>query len=220
MNSHGQFREISGRCPLHGFLVVGLSLVLLTLAACGPSSVPEPWEEPFDEMGSWQLSSDAAAEVAIAEGQLQIHVLQPGQIAWATAGRTFKDFHLRVEATQLAGPVDNEYGVLVRLEDDTQFYAFSISGDGYVRVARYADGIWMVLGSDWTPQAAVHQGAATNVLEVEAHGTQFIFLVNGEQVAQVTDETLPDGDIGLYAGAFDEAGVQIAFDNLLISVVK
>lgn len=208
-----------GQLRLYGFLTVGLILALLVLAACGTSSLKKPWEEPFNEEGSWQLSSDAAAEVAIAEGQLQIHILQPGQIAWATTGRTFSDFHLRVEATQLAGPVDNEYGILVRLEDDTHFYAFSISGDGYARVAHYAAGVWTVLGSDWTPQAAVHQGAATNVLEVEARGTQFTFWVNGEQVAQITDETLPDGDVGLYAGAFDEAGVQIAFDNLLMSSV-
>jgi len=208
-----------GQLRLYGLLTVGLILALLGLAACGASSLKEPWEEPFAEVGSWQLSSDAAAEVAITKGQLQIHILQPGQIAWATAGRTFKDFHLRVEATQLAGPVDNEYGVLVRLEDDTHFYAFSISGDGYARVAHYAAGVWTVLGSDWTPQAAVQQGAATNVLEVEARGTHFTFWVNGEQVAQVTEETLPDGDVGLYAGAFDAAGVQIAFDNLFISSV-
>ncbi len=208
-----------GQLRFYGLLAVGLILALLMLADCGASSLKKPWEEPFDEAGSWQLSSDAAAEVSITQGQLQIHILQPGQIAWATAGRTFRDFHLRVEATQLAGPVDNEYGVLVRLEDDTHFYAFSISGDGYARVAYYAAGVWTVLGSDWMPQAAVHQGAATNVLEVEARGTQFTFWVNGEQVAQVTEETLLDGDIGLYAGAFDEAGVQIAFDNLLMSSV-
>jgi hypothetical protein len=43
------------------------------------------------------------------------------------------------------------------------------------------------------------------------------FLVNGETVAQVEDETYRSGDIGLYAGTFFEPGVEIHFDNLEVT---
>jgi hypothetical protein len=141
-------------------------------------------------------------------------------VAWAVAERTFADFDLQVDATQLAGPADNEYGVLVRMEGDTRFYAFSVSGDGYVRASRYDDGRWEILGSDWTAHAAVNQGAVTNTLAIEARGSQFAFSVNDEQVLQVEDGALASGEVGLYAGAFDEAGVHIAFDDLMVEGIS
>ncbi len=200
---------------LRSFLLVAL----LGMASCAPRAELETWDEPFDEIGTWQLSSDAAAETRIDDGHLLIHVREPGQVAWAATGKRFADFHLVVEATSIAGPEDNEFGILVRMDGDKHFYAFSISADGYARVARYADGQWTLLSPDWFPQPAIQQGMVTNRLELEARGADFTFLVNDERVAQVNDAALTQGNIGLYAGAFDEAGVQVAFDNLRIEPV-
>jgi len=47
-----------------------------------------------------------------------------------------------------------------------------------------------------------------------AQGPDFSFYVNGEHVFDVTDASFAEGDIGLVAGAYDEAGVRIHFDNL------
>jgi hypothetical protein len=102
------------------------------------------------------------------------------------------------------------------MDGDSHFYAFSVSGDGYVRASRYDDGRWEVLGPDWVAHEAVNQGAATNTLTVEARGAELTFWVNDEQVLQVTDDALARGEIGLYAGAFNESGVNIAFDDLVI----
>ncbi|MBN1486781.1 MAG: hypothetical protein JW981_04015 [Anaerolineae bacterium] len=195
------------------FLITVLALVVLN----GCSGAVEPWNEPFDTVGDWQLESDASASVEITGGRLLINILVPGQIAWASIEeRPLSDFRLTVEAAQEAGPMDNEYGVLLRMEDDVRFYAFSVSGDGYVRIALYENEQWTLLGQDWTASDAVHQGMATNVLGVDANGEQLTFSVNGEVVAQLSDATLTKGGIGLYAGAFNEAGVEVAFDNLQI----
>ena len=191
-------------------------ILLLALAACGRRSAPPVWTESFDDAEAWRLHSDAAAELEIRDGRLHILILQPGQVAWAVAEHTYTDFNLRVEATQLSGPQDNEYGVLLRMDDDVRFYAFSISGDGYVRASRYDEGRWEVLGPDWTAHEAVNQGETTNALTVEARGAQFTFMVNDEQVAQIEDDTFARGEIGLYAGAFDTPDVHIAFDNLRV----
>jgi len=201
---------------LVGSILCALAVVL---PACGARDHGS-WAEPFDDAGDWQLSADAAASVAAADGVLRVHVFELGQVAWAAAGRTYSDFHLTVEATQVSGPDDNEYGVLARMAGDQQFYVFSISGDGYARIARYDNGSWTVLGPDWVESNVIHQGAATNLLEVEARGATFIFSVNGAQVLQVEDAQLAKGDIGLYAGAFNEADVVIDFDNLEVEPLQ
>jgi hypothetical protein len=210
---------IQNRGQRRWLLVAILYVLAAVLLACGVGD-HGPWTEAFDDAGDWQLSADAAASVAVADGVLRVHVFEVGQVAWAAASRTYSDFQLTVEATQVSGPDDNEYGVLVRMAGDQQFYVFSISGDWYARVAQYSSGSWNLLGSDWVPSDAIRKGAATNLLEVEARGATFIFSVNGTQVLQVEDAQLAKGDIGLYAGAFNEADVVIDFDNLEVQPLQ
>jgi hypothetical protein len=166
------------------------------------------------------VGSDAIADVSVAEGRLLIHVFEPGQVAWASTLREWGDVRLEVTATQVAGPMDNEYGVLLRMDGDQHFYAFSISGDGYARAARYDEGGWTLLGSDWTSSEAIHQGEASNLLVVVAQGDAFEFLVNDQSIIQVqADEgaALESGNVGLYAGAFGTGDVVVAFDDLHIT---
>ncbi len=59
------------------------------------------------------------------------------------------------------------------------------------------------------------------ISQVIARGNQFAFNVNGQPVTTFSDDEFKQGDIGLTAGTlFDNAGVQIAFDNLTVSEVK
>jgi hypothetical protein len=198
-----------------------LLALLWTAMGCGrPVQESGAWKNAFDDGAGWHLSSDAVADVSVADGALLVHVFAPGQVAWAMSDRRWGNLHLTVEATHISGPDDNEYGVLIRMNDSGSgadaFYAFSISGDGYARIARYGKGTWTVLGSDWVPSSAILQGEATNVLEVVAQGTALEFIINGEPVLQTIDATLTTGSIGVYAGAFAEGGVVVAFDNLQV----
>jgi len=195
-------------------LVVAL---VVFLVACGGEQLP--WSDDFsDPAGGWQAESDASAEVRCYEGVMSLLVKVPNRLAWASAGREFSDFRLAVEATQVAGPDDNEYGLLVRMRDADHFYRFSISGDGYYLVSKYDGGAWEVLNGDWTSSdAAIHLGAVTNLLEVVCQGATMTFLVNGVTLMQVEDGSYSRGDIGLYAGSFFEPGVEIHFDNLTVT---
>lgn len=190
--------------------------ILFLLTACGKGD-GLAWEEDFSAPGIWKLESDAAARVTVEEGVLRISILAPNQLAWASAGKDLWNFHLTVEASQVAGPDDNEYGVLLRMQDPRNFYAFSVSGDGYFLVSRFVDGVRQPLGADWTPSDAVHPGIGTNVLEVVVQGNQMTFIVNGRQLAWVEDDRFSHGDVGLYAGSFYEGGVEVRFDNLRVT---
>jgi hypothetical protein len=197
------------------WLVVASVAVVALLVACGGEQLP--WADDFSDPASgWQAESDASAEVGYHEGVMRVLVRSPSRLAWASAGRQLSDFHLAVEATQVAGPDDNEYGALVRMQDADHFYRFSVSGDGYYLVSKYNGEEWVALSGDWTPSDAIHVGAATNLLEVVCRGATMTFLVNGVQLIQVEDRSYPRGDIGLYAGSFFEPDVEVHFDNLRV----
>ncbi len=200
------------------WLVTALVALVALLVACGGEQLP--WADDFSDPASgWQAESDASAEVGYHEGMMRILVKAPNRLAWASAGREFSDFHLAVEATQVAGPDDNEYGVLVRMRDSDHFYRFSISGDGYYLVSKYDGEEWVALNGDWTTPPdpdAIRLGAATNLLEVVCQGATMTFLVNGVQLALVEDSSYSRGNIGLYAGSFFESGVEVHFDSLRV----
>ena len=197
-------------------LVQALVTMMALLVACGRGELP--WSDDFsDPTSGWRAESDASAEVGYHEGVMRIVVKAPNRLAWASAGREFSDFHLAVEATQVAGPDDNEYGVLVRMQDPDHFYCFSISGDGYYQVSKYDNGERKPLSGDWVPSDAIQTGVATNLLEVICQDAAMTFLVNGVQLVQVEDVDYRRGGIGLYAGSFFEPGVEIHFDDLTVT---
>lgn len=202
-------------------LVVILSVcVLLITNACSPGTALEKeivWTDSFESIQGWQLSADASATVGIEDGVLKVEVHTPGQVAWSAHESVWKNFHLTVVTEQQSGPLDNEYGVLVRMDNDTSFYVLSISGDGYARAALFQNETWTVLGNDWTPIPYIQQGLSANTLSVNAQDTSLTLSVNGESVLQIDDATLSKGTIGLYAGAFGEGGVVITFDDLEVT---
>lgn len=125
----------------------------------------------------------------LADGDIQITVGEPGAGAYSVAAPHFGDFDLRVEARAVAGPVDNGYGVVFRLQnkdnhlvDDDNYYLFLVSSDGYYRLSRSVYGDVTII-SDWIESPLVNQGLdAANRLRVVAQGDQFRFFINNQPV--------------------------------------
>ncbi len=199
-----------------------IALCAFTLTACGPALTPLPYAADFSTAGGgWKTASDEAIKIEVQDGALHFAISELDTIAWSTPkDNRFGDFVLDVDATQVGGPNDNTYGVIFRYQDDRNFYRLDISGDGYFAVFKRKDGVWAKV-QDYVETPAVKQGNATNHLQVIAQGNQFTFNVNGETVKTFSDGDFSSGNVGVTAGTlFDNAGVQIAFDNLKVSEVK
>jgi hypothetical protein len=192
--------------------------LLILISGCAPGAAP-PFADSFDDArNNWTLASNNQAEILIEGSQLRITVKQPDSLAWSIAtGKTFDDFTLDVDAAPLAGPEDNDYGVIVRHMDDENFYRFEISGDGYFNVQKRAKGKWEKLMADWTPSEAIHKGQAANHLRVVCAGSSLTFYVNQAQLIRVSDNSFARGQVGLFVGTLAEPGAQVAFDNLNVN---
>ncbi len=199
-----------------------LLAMALILAACGPALTPLPYSDDFSNPTSgWKTVDDEAVKIAYQDGALHFVVNDLDTQAWSVPkDKRFGDFVLDVDATQIAGPNDNSYGVIFRYVDDRNFYRADISGDGYYALFKYKDGKWNKL-QDYVESAAVKQDQSTNHIQIVAEGKQFALNVNGQAVKTFTDSDFPTGNVGVTAGTlFDNAGVHIAFDNLTVSEVK
>lgn len=197
-----------------------LALLLLLLAAC--ASLRGPYEETFDEAGKWGTGEDLEASGEVTGGRYEFLVKSDLGLFWATAGELISDGIYQVEATQLDGPLDNGYGMMFRVDSDSDsFYLFEVSGDGYVWIGvceNSCEEEQPLVGNGWVSSEAVNQGLnVTNVLRVRAEGGNMIFFVNDQEVGRVTDNTLGRGDIGIMVETLGQGGVLVAFDNFTVT---
>lgn len=188
-----------------------------------PSPVPRMiFQDDFEDPGSgWVLESSDALAGFFEEGSLHLHVKSPMLLAWIQNPelQSLDDFDLEVDATQVSGPDNNEYGVMFRYQNPDNFYAFLVTGAGSFGVTAKINGeYYSVLNFTLTP--SVQPGTSTNRLRLVADGPQITVYANGELLAIVPDNTFRRGDIFLAAGAFEQGDVHVAFDNLKVTEIE
>jgi hypothetical protein len=227
--------------PLVPVLVlVGIVLFLICLSAAGLffwlaySGRSEPtgvavirtplYQDDFGDAGSgWDVYDEDDTWAGYWEGEYRLAVNQDSYMAWANPD--FQDmpadFEVEVEARQVEGPLDNNFGLLVRYDPASDdFYWFQISGDGYYSVDLRRGENWVTV-VEWEESDAINQGLdATNHVKVTGSGSRFDFYVNDTYLTDVFDDTLLSGTIGLAVGTFDEPGVVVHFDNIRVFALQ
>lgn len=186
---------------------------ITAIKSCSPA-----FSDDFSgDEGEWDTESDGDVSRFYAEKALHIKVLSDYLVAWSDH-RDVRviDFLLEVDTAHVAGPLDNEFGILFRYVDGDNFYEFAISSDGFY-------GLWKQVGDEWqtiirwTRSGMIHTGeGSSNRIGVLAQGKRIVLLVNGKVLAEAEDDTFAQGRVALVVGAFEEDGVEIAFDNLRI----
>ncbi len=212
------------------FLV--LLLALLALAACGVATEAEPdtcdspdflfaddFSGEFD--CGWALYDRGGGTAAIDNAAMQLIVGQPGQLWWTNPGRDFDDVVITAEARQVDGPNDNAYGLICRYQNEENFYAFMVSGDGYFAIGKYQTGVetvtYLTPDAQFQPSDAINVGVASNELRVSCIGNQLSMEVNGIPLLSVTDPTFVNGDVGLAAATLQQGTTIVEFDNVRVT---
>jgi|WetSurMetagenome_2_1015567.scaffolds.fasta_scaffold289547_2 hypothetical protein len=171
-----------------------------------------------DLHNNWFSEVTEQSDKGYEDGEFRLTVYQPEFSTWSYPDppRDFADFALEVDARRVSGPLDNEFGVLVRYQPDTdEFYLFAISSNGFYSVQKYQANEWQKL-VDWTESTAILQGEDVNRLRVTGQGDKLRFFVNGEPLTLVEDASFRSGSVGLLATANEKGGVAVAFDNLRV----
>ena len=136
--------------------------------------------------------------------------------------RSFNDFTVELQvltvSKKTAPEGDFRYGLAFRRSGD-QYYAFTISP----RTKK-----WFVLKSAPSGVTVLSEGTDENIheldqddtLRVDAQGSNFLFHLNDQLVAQASDPDYASGEIGFYVESFDSPNTHIHFDHLVIRDVS
>ncbi len=201
--------------------------LLLALSACQTSLItdlaaqagePIYWDDFSDSSGNWPAYSSQQGVMGYADGVYTISVVSSDYQLWAVSGQTYRDVVVSVDATRIAGPLANLFGLVCRYQDGENFYFFIISSDGYFATGKTKNGVASLLGQGMMAYSSdIAQGMGTNHLAFSCIGDALTGAVNGQVVTLTRDPDFSTGDAGLLAGSFEEGGVQVRFDNFLVA---
>jgi hypothetical protein len=213
---------------LHCLFLTASALLLVGCRISGlVAGAPQPNQVLFQDnfsnpLSGWTRFSDSGGDANYASGMYRILVNVPGLDLWAHPGLDFDDVRIEADAIKVGGQGDNRFGVICRLNgppEQSNFYVLMISSDGYYGIGKVRGPDTSLLGAAaMLPSEAIHLGGDPNHIRADCVGNRLTLYVNGFKLAEVSDPEFRSGDVGLLAGAYQNPGVDIRFDNF--SVLK
>ena len=175
----------------------------------------------FDDFSNPESGWDRLESTDYANGGYRIFIDMPRTRYWARPYLNFEDVVVEVDARLVGGGDDNSLGVICKHQDDENFYALMISSDGFFAIRKRFQGSELLLlsGTTFIPSEAINtEPGATNRLRAECIGGALRLYVNLQPVAEVFDNDIVAGDVGLIASTFDADTTDILFDNFVAYV--
>lgn len=165
----------------------------------------------------WLTWEDEKARIAYQDGGLLFQIMTSQFDYWSLARQSFSDAILAVEAQVVAGPRNNDFGLICRYQNPQQFYAFIISSDGYAGIAVMDGQGYQILGGEALQYfSQLDRDENRYLIRADCIGSHLALYVNQEKLLEVEDYRYNSGDVGLLAGTYEEAGVEILFDNFYV----
>lgn len=181
------------------------------------------WSENFDPPAfNWGRGRTAIADAGYVEGALQA-VLQTRAEPYWSIGPTYRvsaaNFYYEGDIIVKECAKGDQYGLVFR-NDGYDYYAFTITCDGYFWLIRRLDDRYDLLKVASSPFVPTGPGAYR--LGVLVQGKRIVLSVNGQAIYDHTENRLdqiPAGSFGVYARAVSTGLLTIRWDNLTASEV-
>lgn len=198
-----EFDNFQVNAPPAPAYMSGTGKIILTDWTAGN---PNKWKT-----GSYQvLDAAGTREIVDTKYSWQTTSASDETVLAAPAMAPVVDFDVSVDAKQTSGSEKAEYGLVFRHTDPDTEYVFTVTGYGAYSLSYNQDGDYHVLIFP-TSSPAVKIGEV-NRLRVIGAGSHFIFYVNGEIVAEVNDEALSHGTVGVTAEGYDKEKPTASFE--------
>jgi len=177
----------------------------------------DDFSNPFT---NWSTGEDGNARLAITASTFQIQIDTAQDLYWSTAGLNFADVRIAVDTEKRAGPASAEYGVICRYDETNgiyNFYYLVIAGDTYAAIIKVVNTEQVEISARNMTFEAIRGGNASNHITAECVGNRLSLFANGIELISVLDSSHTRGDIGLIASTYEEGGIDVRFDNIVVS---
>lgn len=167
-----------------------------------------------DPNSGWDDTEWEDGAVHYTNGEYQVTVIPQQWLVWSYLGEEYDDVILSVDTRAIEPTGVGDYGLICRLVDDDNFYAFEVSEDGYFSIWKEINGEVETL-YDWEYSDAIPMDGAFTI-NAACAGNRLLMGVNDLLLADITDEDLVSGKVGLLVGTLDQGGLVVGFDNFVV----
>lgn len=174
-------------------------------------------EDDFSDGKKWQLSESAVGNIAMGKNELTIAIGENDAYLYSLRqDPVFTDFYLEITAEASMCRDLDEYGVLFRVTPNIDYYRFSLSCNGQVRMDRVKGGE-ASSPQPWLMSGAVPPGApSSSRIGIAALGSRMDFFVNGQYQFTIQDPLLTSGSLGVFARSANKMAVTVNFSDLVV----
>ena len=212
------------------------TITLLVPTPLEPTQTPEPtqtleptetatqivntiMEDDFSNTSLWYVFESDDYTIEYQDGSYRIYNQFLNGAIWSIKYQDYADIRIEVDATRKAGPDDGYYGVICRFGDEgNEYYALVINDSGFYGIIKMEDGENKFLGSGTDQNDIIKKGIGkTNRVRGVCSGEQLVLYVNDQQLLEIEDDSLTEGEIGLVAGnRLSDVGIEVIFDNFAL----
>jgi len=205
-----------------------IAVVVAASLACGLPSPSTPAPQPTSNIlfaddfsntsSGWARLNEDSKIADYANGGYRMWLNTAQYDIWTYTGKSYIDpVSIEVDATKTAGPDNNDFGIICDFQDSDNFFFGLISSDGYALIGKKQGGTTTPLSAEqMVPVDGINPGNITNHVKFVCNNGSLNLYANGSLVASASDTTFSSGDVGLRVGTYDEAGLDMLFDNFIV----
>ena len=174
-------------------------------------------EDNFTVEDEWTLTKSQSGSVAYGKSELTIAIGETNAYLFSIREEPIlTDFYLEITAAPSMCRGLDEYGVLFRVSPNIDYYRFSLSCNGQVRLDRVIGG-QASSPQPWLLSGAVPPGApSSSHISIAAVGSNLDFFVNGQYQFSIKDPLLDSGGVGVFARSANKMAVTVNFSDLVV----
>ena len=157
----------------------------------------------------------------IENGKYQLTPVQDRAYGVVAAPKQAKNGDVRLQSTffMYAGLGAGGAGLVCRMKDMQNFYAFMVLGTGEWRISKADQGKVTVL-TQGKVGGQVMAGAVDAKMTAECKGSQLTLSLAGRQVGSVRDSRFNSGKSGLFVAGEEAAGTSASFDSFSLDALN
>jgi hypothetical protein len=177
--------------------------------------------DSFDRPELWNISDSLSASASVNRNRLTLSLNGPGPLSIRSlrSEPLVRDFYaeVSVDVALCRGP--DQYGLVFRASPGENFYRYTISCQGQVRLERGRIGSVMPL-MEWVTSGDAPMGSpARPRIGVWAVGSEMRLFIDGRLQFALRDPILHEGALGFFAYASGTTPVTISFSELAVHSV-
>lgn len=174
--------------------------------------------DDFESLTGWYTGSSDNYLIEFSEGgyHVVVNMVTGTEPVYSIRQTTLGDLLTSIDIMRYDGKDGSYFGVVCRYSDPMNYYRFVLYTEGEFEIAKKEDGVFTSLIREELEKPLLSDGSPNN-LRASCVGDKLELYVNEKLAGSVTDNVLTLGYIGIIAGTDIEPGLDVLFDNFIIS---